>query len=190
MEAQKKRCCQCDFIVEENINFCPYCGSNKFENVDKNITMKLKPEDSPWYKSENSSVKEVPKNSKILNVQEFYEQYVSKGSKSWIVWFLVINFASAALSLPSLLTGIVVSVVDIVVYLLIGIVVLRKKSWIAALIGAIYSGLGSLLSMIVSQQVVGIPYMIVAIMAMRKLRKLQTGYREYTISGKVPDMEI
>ena len=216
MGMQKKRCAQCDFVVEENINFCPYCGSNEFESVDKHITMRLRPEDSPWYKKEESTpVNNVPKeinapniphsssyieesnetivtsnNLKSFEIQDFYNQYVSQKSKGWIIWFLVMNFVSSAFSVITLLAGNILSCIDIMFYLLIGIFILRKKSWISALTGAIYSGVGCLLNMILYQDVSGMLYVIVAIIVVRKLRKLQAEYKEYTISGKLPDTEI
>lgn len=56
MEVQKKRCYNCKTIVDQNINFCPDCGNNQFEWVDKDITMQLKTEHSPWYNQEVSCV--------------------------------------------------------------------------------------------------------------------------------------
>lgn len=55
MEVQKKRCYNCKTIVDQNINFCPDCGNNQFEWVDKDITMQLRTEHSPWYNQEVSN---------------------------------------------------------------------------------------------------------------------------------------
>lgn len=54
MENQKKKCCQCNIIVNETVNFCPECGGNQFEWITNDDTMQLSVEDSPWNNQEIS----------------------------------------------------------------------------------------------------------------------------------------
>lgn len=70
MENQKKKCCRCNIIVNEIVNFCPECGGNQFEWITNDDTMQLSAEGSPWYNQEISRniVEQNPVKPKTTNI--------------------------------------------------------------------------------------------------------------------------
>ena len=85
-----------------------------------------------------------------------------------------------------MLVGNIFALVDVVFYLVMGILLLKKKKWGIALATTIYGGVGVLLTLFTSGGVTGIVALICGIMATKELKKFAALYAAYQQTGVLP----
>jgi hypothetical protein len=130
----------------------------------------------------------VPRN---LTWKEFYDRFVSKKSKSYVTWLVVIFFFTAGLSAVLLgLTGDVLAVMDIAMYAIMGAALLASKHYIFAMIPTIYSAIFTVVGIVNGGTPSGIVALIVGACSIGVLQKAQKAYNLYKDQGIIPEKEI
>ena len=148
------------------------------------------PENNPFQQSfeqPESYTSDAPGSSNdVLGRKEFFEKYVSKKAKGYATVLAVIALISGALSIPSLIFGNLLSIMDIAFYIVMGILILTTKNWIFTLIVTIYSSIFSIITIAISGTPTGIVVLIVGIFATMNLKKVNDAYKQYLLSGILP----
>ena len=167
-------CSKCGRQLDGDAQFCPDCGAKALQPFSQSQT------------SEEDLVPPFPLETR----QEFYKFYASRKTTGWTITFIVICFLSAAVSLIYLCLGSYLSVLDISIYLITGILLLCTKYWVYALIPTIYSGFASLLSLIYGGSFSGIFAIIAGIICTSSLVKVNRAYQDYLYYGTGPKYDI
>lgn len=165
------KCYNCGTEVN-NGRFCTNCGI-EMRNEHINSTETTKNE-----------------NIRINSLKEFYSNYASQKTKNWVGWFVAMSFLSAIVQIIALLNGNILSILDIIAYLVFAIGVIVSKRWIFALIATIYCGLFMLLNLLLVGAFSGYIYLIVAIIVTNRLYKVNDSYNEYLSTGILSETEI
>lgn len=129
-------------------------------------------------------------NISTLDEKGFYKQFASKNTNGWVIAVIIACFLTAAASIPSLALGNLLSVLDVVFYLVFGMLLLLKKKWYFALPITIYSGVGTLLTIVATGAATGIFALIAGIASTIKLKKFQAAYKQYKECGVLPQKMI
>lgn len=129
-------------------------------------------------------------NIMLNTLKEFYDSYASKKTKNWTVWLIVMSFLSVIVQIVSLLNGNILSILDIIVYLVFAVGLIVSKKWIFALIAAIYCGFFMILNLLLVGTLSGYIYLIVAIIVTNRLYKVNAIYNEYLRTGILPEAEV
>ena len=141
--------------------------------------------------------------------KEFYERFASKGTKGWAVTMIVLCFLSAAvgaiqiglnaheLRLAMMFSNaatllVMISVIEIVYYILMGILLLAKKKWFLTLIIAIVEVITRVAVIMISETFTyqGVFFLVVAIVCTIMLKKVNDAYKIYRNTGNVPERPI
>lgn len=213
-------CPNCGASVDQNTLYCMSCGfpivsgsqdtssefaetesfseayeetgkldENGFTPIDANVVGGV-----PF--SDKQAFAQMPQNSytgpyfSALDEKSFYKQFASKKTNGWVVAIIAACFLTAAVSIPSLAFGNLLSILDVVFYLVFGILLLVKKKWYFSLPVTIYSGIGTMLMLVMSGTATGIFALIAGIISTIKLRKINAAYKQYKGCGVLPQNEI
>ena len=208
-------CGNCGAENKDNSNFCIVCGTtlnldNKVEDDMGETTVLLQEEtallqddnildnnqqtcysvDAPFQSTYNQFVQEKNNNNQILNKEEFFTKLLSKNSKSWIKALWIICFITVVLCAVSIITGNIFAVIDVVFYLVFGILLKKKQDWKIALAITCYSALGTLITMITAGMASGLFPLICGVMATKTIKKADKAYEQYKTTGVYPTEQI
>lgn len=124
--------------------------------------------------------------NQIITKEEFFTKLLSKNSKSWVKALWIICFITAAVSVVGLVLGNLLSLLDVVFYLVMGILLMKKNDWRLALVVTCYSGFWSVVGLVTTGTVSGIFALICGIMATKTLKKAEKSYEQYKTTGLYP----
>ena len=141
--------------------------------------------------------------------KDFYQRFASKGTKGWAVTMIVLCFLSAAVGAIQIGVNIhelrlammfshtatllvMISVIEIVYYVIMGILLLAKKKWFLTLIIAIVEVITRVALIIISETFTyqGVFFLIIAIICTTLLKKVNDAYKIYKNTGNVPERPI
>lgn len=209
-------CGECNTVLDDTAKFCFHCGAlvsasadgqtmplnNDGEEIDRltdndkatsvltEETGKLRPEDMSGYVPLQPSFVPNVSAPDVYNEKEFYEGFVSKKAKGWTTAIGVIALISGAVNIPILFLGNLFAIIDIVFYVLMGILILTTKKWGLPLAVTMYSGVASVLSLATGGTPGGIMALVFGIFATSNLKKVSNAYRLYRQSGVLPQKPI
>lgn len=127
----------------------------------------------------------------LLTYEQFYELYASNKTKSNAKSIAIICFITAALSLILMFTmGSFVGIIDIVFYVIFGILIMKKPKWQVTLPVAIYGGVFSIIGLLTSGAPGGILALVISIIATVQLKKVDDAYKNYLVTNQVPPIQI
>lgn len=126
----------------------------------------------------------------VLDEKVFYKQFASKNTNGWVIAIVVVCFFTAAISIPSLVFGNLLSILDIVFYLIFGILLLLRKKWYFSLPVTIYSGIGTIITLAMAGAATGVLALIAGIISTIKLKKINAAYKQYKERGVLPQNVI
>ncbi len=121
---------------------------------------------------------------------DFFDKFASKKTKGNIKTTGIIAIITSVLSLALVAMGNYLSVIDLIVYAVLAVLILKKKSWIFTLVLACYSGLFTIIGLVMSGTPSGIFALVMAIMATINGKKLSDAYNNYIATGAFPVSEI
>lgn len=213
-------CPNCGASVDQNTLYCMSCGSpivsgsqepssaapktgvfsDAYEETGKldenGFTPIYENGDGDVPFSDRQAFAQMPMNSypgpnfSVMDEKTFYKQFASKKTNGWVVAIIVACFLTAAVSIPSLAFGNLLSILDVVFYLVFGILLLVKKKWYFSLPVTIYSGIGTMLMLVMSGTATGIFALIAGIISTIKLQKINAAFKQYKACGVLPQNEI
>lgn len=207
-------CQNCGAENQENSKFCMACGislnsDNTIEDEMGETTALLQEEttllqedmaedNNQQVEHTNSSVQTTynqfvqyeNNNNQIISKEVFFTNILSKKSKSWIKALWIICFITVAICAVSIITGNFFAIVDIVFYLVFGILMNKKQNWKIALVITCYSACGTLLTMIMASMASGLFPLICGVMSTKLLRKADKAYEQYKTTGVYPTEQI
>ena len=144
-----------------------------------------------------------------MSEKDFYQRFASKGTKGWAVTMIVLCFLSAAVGAIQIGVNIhelrlammfshtatllvMISVIEIVYYVIMGILLLAKKKWFLTLIIAIVEVITRVALIIISETFTyqGVFFLIIAIICTTLLKKVNDAYKIYKNTGNVPERPI
>lgn len=129
-------------------------------------------------------------NSQFLDEKAFYNQVAAKGTKGWVNVIMIACFVTAASSAGWLISGNTFSIVDLVFYIILGILLVLNKKWYFALIVTLYSAIGIIITVAMGGNYVGIFALVAGIISTIKLKKINDAYKQYQASGVLPQNQI
>ena len=98
MDMQKKRCCQCNRIVDGNYNFCTNCGSSHFELVEETIVPEKNMESIPVPVQENNVFSSMSEPIKPVKKKRSVGKMIAIIAAVILVFFLFIIMISSGSS--------------------------------------------------------------------------------------------
>ena len=146
--------------------------------------------DAPVQPTYNQFVQSENNYNQIISKEEFFTKLLSKNSKSWIKALWIICFITVVLCAVTIITGNIFTVVDVVFYLVFGILLKKKQDWKIALVITCYSALGTLITMITAGMASGLFPLICGVMATKTLKKADKTYEQYKTTGVYPTEQI
>lgn len=129
-------------------------------------------------------------NFSVLDEKSFYKQFASKSTKGWTTTLIVGCFLTVVSSILPLMSGNIFSILDIAFYLAFGILLIVQKKWYFALPVTIYSGIWTIVTVLMAGAATGILALIAGIASTIKLKKLNEAYKQYKTSGLFPSNMI
>lgn len=183
------KCEYCGSELGLNAKFCTGCGAPVPQQPVYSQPQQpvYQQPQAPVYQQPVYAQPYVPAAPRDLSWKEFYKQYLSKGSKSYVTWMVVICFFTAVLSIG---IGVILesplSVMDVGVYLLMGILLLSTKHWLFALLPTIYSCTFMIVGMANGDTPSGIVAAVVGVKCILILTKAGKAYKKYKAEGIVP----
>lgn len=121
-----------------------------------------------------------------MTEKDFYKKFASKNTNSWAVAIIVACFITAATSIPSLFLGNYLSLIDLVFYLVFGILLVLKKKWYLVLPVTICSGIGTIIAIASAGAATGIFALVAGIISTIKLKKINAAYKQYQKNDVLP----
>ena len=125
-----------------------------------------------------------------MTLEEFYNQFASKKTKSFVKWLMILCFLNAGLA--AVLTVMLgpFMLINVALFAAFGVLLLKTRSWVVTLVIACYCGLDFVMSLIGSGSPSGIVLLVLAVAATTSLKKLQDAYRAYQADGRYPELGI
>ena len=212
-------CSICGALADNNAKFCPVCGASllsaqqqnselpKAETLYDNYeeTGRLDANNPPAAHEnvlggvrtaeqqpfvQNFQQNYTVPNFSVLDEKSFYKQFASKNTKGWTTTLIVGCFLTVVSSILPLMSGNIFSILDIVFYLAFGILLIVQKKWYFALPVTIYSGIWTIVTVLMAGAATGILALIAGIASTIKLKKLNEAYKQYKTSGLFPSNMI
>lgn len=197
------QCSYCGKELNPNSKFCTGCGAPAPAQPQQPVyTQPQQPvytqPQQPVYTQPQQPVYQQPVYAQPytpvpqdLTWGQFYKQYVAKGSRGYTTWMAVICFFTALVSIG---IGAVMEeslfIMDVAVYLSMGILLLATKHWLFALLPTIYSGIFTVIGMANGGTPSGIVALVVGVKCVMVLSKAQKAYKKYRLEGIVPEKPI
>lgn len=116
-------------------------------------------------------------NECIQDENKFFKKRASAGLKFLYGFSVVICFVTAFMAIGFFGMGNKVALIDIFVYLVGGIVMLRKKTWVCPTALTVYSAIATGISIAMTGQVPGIVALIVLASTANGMKKLHKEYK-------------
>ncbi len=121
-----------------------------------------------------------------ISEEEFFERFADKNVKSNYKASMIIAFITAAISIVPVALGNVVGILDIIIYVVVGVLMIKKKNWIFPLICAVWGGIGTVIGMATTGTPSGIVALIIAISATIGAKKVHDAYQSFKNTGVAP----
>lgn len=181
----RKPCISCGGEIDSNSLYCAHCGAKQEQEAPVIPTEELTPAEP--LVPEKAETNAVPNAQQTMN--EFWEQYASKQTKSWdkAVWILA--FLSGALNLLVGLFLSIASLIDAAIFLFLGFKYKKQRSKKLALIITVICAICTLIGM-AGGNVSGVVFLIAAVQSYLKLKKLEEAYARYQATGELPSAPI
>lgn len=133
-----------------------------------------------------------------MSFEDFYNLFASKKTKGMVKTVCIVGIITAVVCTGFLgksiywgdIGTIILSVIDITVYLLLGIMTLKKKNWTYPLVMTVYGGVFSIISIVLNGRLTGIFAIVAGIIATISLKKLNNAYKNYLSTKQVPINKI
>lgn len=170
-------CAKCGKQLVTDAKFCPHCGAKTLQSMG-------------LYSQQNSDEEDLVPPFPLNSRQEFYKFYASRKTTGWTTTFIVLCFLSAGISLLFVCFGSYISLLDVALYLSMGILLRATRHWVCALIPTIYSGIASLISLFIGGSLTGIFAIIAGIICTGSLFKINRAFQEYQYYGTGPKYDI
>ena len=184
------KCSCCGAALEPDSRFCGTCGARVPDAApveEPECEAPVQPVEEPVcevpVQSAEECVDALPLPGGMLSEQDFYHRYMPQKGKYLVTALMVLCFITASLSFILLLLGSVIELLDVAVYLTAGYQLLKQKNWWIALGVTVYSGILTVLTLIIGGGLMGIPALVVGIFATLELRKHHQHYATYRNSG-------
>ena len=206
-----KYCNSCGVELEDSAAFCSTCGamqpSNAGQNghTDSNIddgTILLDEsvqEEKSFSSNEQRGAQQnfvvqqqfgvqqgVYSNAQYQTYEEFYNAFASPKTRNLSKALGIISIITAVLSLIFAITISPIAFVDVAFYTALSVLLFIKHNWIVSLILIIYSGVGSLISIVLGSVPGGIVALVIGILLVINLKKLEEAYKVYQSTGNTP----
>lgn len=204
-------CTKCGQQIVDGSAFCPLCGAPQAAPAPQPAYQQpVQPQyQQPQYQQPVQTVYQQPVQPQYqqpvqppyqqpiyapqgLDWKNFYNQCVSKKSKSYVTWMAVICFITAAISIPLMIVlENNLAIMDIAVYTILGALLLATKHWVFALLPTLYSAVWTVYGMVATEGAPsGIVALIVGASCVTVLMKANKAYNEYKTTGKFPEQQI
>ena len=122
---------------------------------------------------------------------EFFKQFISKKSYSYVTTSVIIFFISAALSAVIMaMTGEMLGIMDIAVYVTFAILLLTTKHWICAAIPTFYGIVWTFVGLANGGIPTGIVAIVIGASCVNILNKAEKEYKKYCETHILPDKQI
>ena len=203
-------CTNCGSLMEQGDKFCPRCGAaqpqppqpayQQQQPVYQQPQQAYQPYQQPVYQQPYQQPQPVyqqpyqapgayaPQN---MTYGEFYNRFASKKTRNFVTWMAVICFVTAALSLVFAVTlENYLSILDIVVYVSMGILLLSTKQSIFATLPTIYGAIWTVVGLVGGGAPSGIVAIVVGVSCMGQLNKVKKAYDKYRMDGLAPMEEL
>lgn len=165
-------CNKCGGVNPDDARFCGFCGQNFQQSPQAQ---------APVYQSFTGET---------LTYKQFHDRVASKSTKGWCTALAVVCFLTAAASLILLFTGNFLALLDIVFYLVMGILLLTTRRMAFALVPTVYSGVFSVVGLVSGGGVTGVFAIIAGIFATLGLSKVGKAYKEYQQTRVFPAEQL
>ena len=133
----------------------------------------------------------VPLSQRNLTEKEFFKQYATKGAKSLRTANGVVCFVTAAVSIVLIaLLGNMYSIIDLILYFILGILTFSTKNWVCPLLVAITGGTGTIIGLVTTGTLSGVPALIIAIGATSNAKLVHDAYLRYKNEGIIPSAPV
>lgn len=178
------KCTKCGYADTSEVNFCPVCG-NKVNSQHREI--------EKGFAEKNVNLEDNNINNFMnlkMNYDQFFDKFASKKLKSNVKWLIICSFLSAAVSLPTTIMGNYLGFIDIVFFVVMAVLMMKKKNWIYSLIITAYCIVFSVIALATSGVATGIIPIIFGIYSTKDLKKLKESFDSYVNTGILPETEI
>lgn len=191
--------------------FCPHCGTQNNDSAmfctgcgtSLQITRSAQPVQSvhpivpPAFQTQQTNISAEAQQYAYANAQyqnlsekDFYKAFASKSTNSWVITVIVICFLTAAISISQLVLANWFALIDMVLYLIFGILLIVNKKWYFALPVTIYSCIGTIITIAIAGTPTGFFALAAGIIATVKLKKINDAYKQYKDFGVIPQCAI
>ena len=176
-------CTNCGAPMNPDAKFCTSCGT-----AVPQVTYQQPTYQQPTYQQPTQPANQQPIPSN-LSWKEFYNRFVTK--KGNVTAAAVIHFISAVLSLALFgLTGNPLCLMDVAIFVPMGILLLTTKHWAFSLIPTIYGLIFTVINLATNATPSGIVAAIIGIAATQTLMKANKAYQQYKLDGTIPNTPI
>lgn len=173
------KCKNCGNYVEENAKFCPDCGA-VIESATAEAAAPVVPE---AHTEPQAPVTPSPS----LTREEFFKAYADKKLKSNYTATMVICFITAGVSVPLIALGYLSAIFDLIFFLIIGIIMTKKKAMVFPLLVSIVGGIGTVISLASGGTPSGIVALVIAISTVVGMKKFNKQYTDYKAGNFNPE---
>lgn len=133
----------------------------------------------------------VPLSQRNLTEKDFFNQYATKGAKNLMTANGVVCFVTAAVSIVLIaVLGNMYSIVDLILYFILGILTFSTKNWVCPLLVAITGGAGTVIGLVNTGTLSGVPALIIAIGAASNAKLVHDAYLRYKNEGIIPSAPV
>lgn len=179
-------CTSCGAPMNADAKFCTSCGAPAPQATYQQPAQPTYQQ--PTYQQPAAPVYQPPVPGN-LSWKEFYNRFVTK--KGNVTAMVVVCFVTTALCLALLgLTGSPLCILDIALYLSMGILLLSTKQWVFALIPTVYGGIATVINIATEGTPSGIAALAIGIAAIQTLTKANKAYQQYKLDGILPNKPI
>lgn len=196
-------CEKCGVKMNPESGFCSNCGARAPQqqvpvqpNYYQHPPVQQPNYQQPYYQQPvqvyPSVLVSAPEN---LSWKDFYGRYVSKKTKNIVTWMAVIYFFTAVVSIA--LLGMLgdmdlapYTLMDVSVYVLMGVLLLTTKHWVFALVPTIYGAIFTVIGMANDGTTNGIFAVVYGVLCISVLMKAGKAYKKYQTERVLPEGEI
>lgn len=125
-----------------------------------------------------------------MTLEQFFDKFASKKTKNWCRTIAIICIVTAVLSLALLGSGNYLSVIDVIFYLVFGILLFKKKNWVFPLIVTCYGGLFTIIGIASTGTPSGVFACAAGVLATIGAKKVNDAYKVYNETGQFPNSEL
>lgn len=125
-----------------------------------------------------------------MTLEQFFDKFASNKTKNWHKTIAIICIVTAILSLALLGLGNYLSVIDVIFYLVFGILLFKKKNWVFPLIVTCYGGLFTIVGIMSTGTPSGVFACVAGVLATIGAKKVNDAYKVYDATGQFPNSEL